>query len=139
MVFCTKCGCKIEPEHAFCASCGTAASRPAGPERAAESTPEEPLPQEEYAVGLGTNSKPPAEAGPPSIDRKTLFANGMLVLTNTDLVLYSNDEQDELMRIPVNTIVSCDRGITKRSLVIKRMTNIEERISKKITGYMSPR
>ena len=48
----------------------------------------------------------------------------MLVLTNTDLVLYSGDEQDELMRISLNTIVSCDRGVAKRSLVVKRMTGI---------------
>jgi len=66
----------------------------------------------------------------PSVDRKTLFSEGMLVLTDEAVILYSHDEQDEIKRIPINMIGACSRGLMKRSLVIDTLTNIDENFDK---------
>ena len=139
MAFCTGCGSQMRGQFAFCPKCGT----PAEPEEPKE--PEEPLPAAESQTrqnGDRTKPEPAASAEPPihakryvpaarpGIDRKTLFADGMLVLTHEDLILYSPDELDELMRIPVAKIASCSRGMMRRSLVVKVLANVEENFAR---------
>lgn len=63
-----------------------------------------------------------------SIDRKTLFEDGMLVLTSTDLILYSSDEKDELKRIPISIIGECSYSMLSRGLVIKKIVNTRENL-----------
>ena len=46
--------------------------------------------------------------------------------THEAVILYSQDGYDELMRVPIERIASCSRGLLRRSLVIKIMINVEE-------------
>lgn len=59
------------------------------------------------------------------VDRKTLFDDGMLVLSPRDLILYTSDEKDELKRIPIRSIQSCGYSTIRRCLLIKRRVNEE--------------
>ena len=61
-----------------------------------------------------------------AVDRKTLFDDGMLVLSPGDLILYTSDERDELKRIPVRSIQSCGYSTVRRCLLIKRRVNGED-------------
>ena len=129
MAFCTGCGGQIQEQFAFCPKCGTAARH------------EEPGPAAEPPSGTDqAKTKPDASAGPcvptarPAMDRKTLFADGMLVLTHEDLILYSPDEFDELMRIPVAKMASCSRGRIRHSLVVKILTNVDENFARHVDG-----
>lgn len=81
----------------------------------------------------------------PSVDRKTRFADGVLVLTNEDVVLYGGDERDEIKRIPIRDIESCKSsaitriviramesgtgGRVRRALVIRKRINMEQNFS----------
>ncbi len=121
MVFCTDCGGLLEDRYKFCPVCGAAVG---GKDR------------QPSAPGPGPTAADSAKSQDiqPVVDRKTLFADGMLVLTHEDVILYSPDERDEIKRIPIARIDSCSRGVTKRSLVIKKMINIEENFAKYVVG-----
>lgn len=67
-----------------------------------------------------------------SIDRKTLFEDGMLVLTSTNLILYSSDEKDELKRILLSIIDECSCDWLRRGLVIKKRVNTRENFNEYI-------
>jgi hypothetical protein len=121
MVFCTGCGSLLKEQYGFCPECGTAAER-----KVSRPPDAGPKPAD---VGLAT----PLDARA-TIDRKTLFADGMLVLTHENVVLYSPDERDEIKRIPIGVIASCSRGMTKRSLILKLMVNIEENFARYVAG-----
>ena len=60
--------------------------------------------------------------------RKTIFDDGMLVLTSSDLILYSSDEKDELKRIPLSIIDGCSYSMLRRGLVVKQRVNAEENV-----------
>ena len=66
----------------------------------------------------------------PSVDRKTLYKDGMLALTHIDLVLYSGDEKDEIKRIPIRSIASCSCGRIRKSLIVKHRVNVQENFDK---------
>ena len=94
------------------------------------------------ADGQGYNNVESPMRDMPSVDRKTRFADGMLVLTNEDVVLYGGDERDEIKRIPIRDIESCKNsaitriviramesgtgGRVRRALVIRRRINMEQ-------------
>ncbi|MCE2508983.1 MAG: restriction endonuclease [Nitrosopumilaceae archaeon] len=133
MVFCTGCGSPLNVRHGFCSECGTAAERGGqGPPDAGPPAHEAPDPAAgPKPAGVDSAKLPDVRA---AIDRKTLFADGMLVLTHENVVLYSPDELDEIKRIPLETIASCSRGMTKRSLVLKLMVNIGANFAKYVDG-----
>ena len=124
MAFCTGCGNPMQEQFVFCPKCGTPKHEESGP--AAES----PSGVDQAGPGPAASAEPYVPAARPSMDRKTLFADGMLVLTHEDLILYSPDELDELVRIPVAKMVSCSRGMMRRSLVVKILTNVEENFAR---------
>ncbi|MBI1657807.1 MAG: restriction endonuclease [Thaumarchaeota archaeon] len=133
MAFCTGCGSPLNVRHEFCPECGTAAERRGqGPPDAGPTVHEAPVPAAGPEQAYMDSAKRPDVRA--AIDRKTLFADGMLVLTHENVVLYSPDERDEIKRIPLDTIASCSRGMTKRSLVLKLMVNIEENFAKYVDG-----
>lgn len=121
MGFCTSCGNKLDDSHRFCGSCGS----PVDP----------PKESETKSVSKTTMPEPPMVQNPPPkeityipdfVDRKTLFDDGMLVLTSKDLILYTSDEKDELKRIPIYTITSCGYSTIRRGLLIKRRINEDD-------------
>ena len=132
MVFCTGCGSPLSVRYEFCPKCGTAA------ERRGQGSPDAGPVHEAPGLAAGPEPANADEAELPdvraAIDRKTLFADGLLVLTHENVVLYSPDERDEIKRIPIEMIVSCSRGMTKRSLVLKLMANIEENFAAYVDG-----
>ena len=92
----------------------------------------------------------------PSVDRKTRFLDGTLVLTNEDVILYSGDERDEIKRIPLRSVASCSTGFVKRmairaiesgtrgrirgALTIRKRENVEENFARhvrELEGKMS--
>lgn len=75
----------------------------------------------------------PEYSGSYSIDRKTLFEDGTLVLTSTDLILYSSDEKDELKRIPLSIIDECSYSMLSRGLVIKKRVNAKEKFDEHLS------
>lgn len=126
MEFCAKCGNKIEDDHRFCPACGTPVSPPV--EDVADTTPHV---LEKTARGPEPGCVTPADSArvlrPDShVDRKTLFEDGMLVLTSENLILYTGDETDELKRIRISSIKSCEYSMLRRGMVVKRRTNEEE-------------
>jgi hypothetical protein len=68
-----------------------------------------------------------------AVDRKTLFDDGMLVLSSRDLILYTSDEKDELKRIPISSIQSCGYSTIRRGLMIKRRVNEEDNFQTMLT------
>lgn len=129
MGFCTDCGNEIEGNHRFCRICGT----PVNPTTESEINPETvkiPKSTPEYF-----ESKPQVKTiyGSDTIDRKTLFDDGMLVLSSRDLILYTSDEKDELKRIPLSTIQSCGYSTIRRGLLIKRRINEEDNFQTMLT------
>lgn len=129
MVFCTGCGSPLSARYGFCPECGTAVERRQEPPDAG---PAHGAPGPAAGPECVDSAKMPDVR--PAIDRKTLFADGMLVLTHENVVLYSPDERDEIKRIPLDTIASCSRGMTKRSLVLKLMANVEGNFAKYVDG-----
>ena len=69
-----------------------------------------------------------------AIDRKTVFDDGLLVLTSQDLILYSSDEKDELKRISLSSIESCSYNMLWKNLEVKRRINEEENFVKYVEG-----
>lgn len=132
MAFCTGCGSPLSVQYEFCPKCGTAA------ERRGQGPPDAGPVHEAAGLAAGPEPTYADSAKPPdvraAIDRKTLFADGLLVLTHENVVLYSPDERDEIKRIPIETIASCSRGMTKRSLVLKLMANVEENFAEYVDG-----
>ena len=61
-----------------------------------------------------------------------MFENGMLVLLPGRLVLYSADEQDEIVRIPVDGIESCRYSIVRRGLEVKYRINGTENLAESL-------
>ncbi len=139
LAFCTNCGRELKDEHKFCPSCGTAAAgseptQTSEPEHTQEraANPPEPIAASapEHMPDVASES-PDAlrQAGSPyMIDRKTLFEDGMLVMTSNDLILYSSDEQDELLRLPVSKIDSCGYSMMRRKLVVKRRVHKDDNL-----------
>lgn len=136
MGFCTTCGNKLGESHRFCGSCGG----PVEPPKESGS----PLPSDDLATGpnIGqSNAEPPLGLKHQArmlydadvIDRKTLFDDGMLVLSPRDLILYTSDERDELRRIPVRTIQSCGYSAIRRCLLVKRRVNEEDNFQALLT------
>lgn len=90
----------------------------------------------------GSNNTVSPTRDVPAVDRKTRFADGILVLTNEDIVLYGGDERDEIKRIPIRDIESCKSsaitrmviramesgtgGRVRRALVIRKRSNMEQ-------------
>ena len=132
MVFCTGCGDLLEDRYRFCPGCGTAVG--GKDQRPSAAKPGTTIPENSTGPGPAAADSSGPQDTQPSIDRKTLFADGMLVLTHEDVILYSPDERDEIKRIPIARIHSCSRGMMKRSLVIKKMTNIEENFARYVEG-----
>ena len=125
MAHCTGCGSHMQEQFAFCPQCGTpAVHQEPGP----VVEPHSSIDQARMEPDASAESHVPVAR--PATDRKTLFADGMLVLTHEDLILYSPDELDELMRIPVAKIASCSRGMMRHSLVVKILTNVEENFAR---------
>jgi len=126
MPFCPKCGHQVEEGHKFCYKCGSQmpSTESKEPEKQEKQIPETkvetPIPVIDPKKSLSTYS----------IDRKTLFDDGLLVLTSSDLILYSSDEKDELKRIPLSIIEGCSYSMLKRGLVIKKKANAEENLSR---------
>lgn len=133
MAFCTGCGNPMQGQFAFCPKCGTPAEpqehRPAA-ESPTRQNDDHAKPEPVVSAEQSMHTKRYVPVTRPGIDRKTLFADGMLVLTHEDLILYSPDELDELMRIPVAKIASCSRGVMRRSLVVKKLTNMDENFAR---------
>ena len=132
MAFCTGCGSPLEYRYKFCPVCGTAVESKDPALSAAEPRPT--VPEDSTGPGPAAMDSSKLQDIQPAIDRKTLFADGILMLTHEDVILYSPDERDEIKRIPIARIYSCSRGLTKRSLVIKKMINIEENFAKYVAG-----
>jgi len=126
MPFCPKCGHQVEEGHKFCYKCGQQMQTTESKElekqgkQIPETKVETQIPVIDPKKSLSTYS----------IDRKTLFDDGLLVLTSSDLILYSSDEKDELKRIPLSIIEGCSYSMLKRGLVIKKKANAEENLSR---------
>lgn len=126
MPFCPKCGHQVEEGHKFCYKCG---SQMPSTESKEPETQEKQIPETKIET-LTPVIDPKKSLETYSIDRKTLFDDGLLVLTSSDLILYSSDEKDELKRIPLSIIEGCSYSILKRGLVIKKKANAEENLSR---------
>ena len=125
MGFCTNCGGRLEDSHRHCGSCGSRVDPPKESESRS-------APRTEVAEPPPVQNPPAKEMNrtPNSVDRRTLFAGGLLVLTPKDLILYTHDGRDEIKRIPVSTIRSCGYSIIRRCLLIKRRVNEDENFQK---------
>ncbi|MDD9809285.1 MAG: restriction endonuclease [Thaumarchaeota archaeon] len=126
MAFCTNCGEALKGKYKFCPKCGGAVEAPAD-QAPADQAPADQAP----ARGTGAPSSS-TDNSPYVVDRKTLFDDGMLVMTSNNLILYSNDERDELLRIPASKIESCGYSMMRRKLVVKHRTNEEEGLERQI-------
>ena len=137
MVFCTQCGEEIKEINRFCRACGTpvkpstekesSMSEISGNELEQISTQSEEKNNTDYETNITVSPKLESfDFSDSSIDRKTQFDDGMLVLTSRDLILYTSDEKDELKRIPITTIQSCSYSTIRRGLLIKRRINEED-------------
>ncbi len=130
MPFCTKCGNRIGNDDKFCFQCGApilvsqSESNELTNQLQDKIEPIRESKMDDTAVSHGVTSSEHSEGY--SIDRKTLFEDGMLVLTSTDLILYSSDEKDELKRIPLTIIDECSYSMLSRGLVIKKRVNAKE-------------
>ncbi|MDE1829721.1 MAG: restriction endonuclease [Thaumarchaeota archaeon] len=149
MVFCTNCGNKLADEHRFCSKCGTAMD-PSTEHEDVNNSPDHntspnlddspiddgfEIPSMSSSVIAGSdetqiqeksyeyNSNEPYSY---AIDRKTLFSDGLLVLSSQDLILYTSDERDELKRIPLSSIESASFNMLWKNLEVKRRINEEE-------------
>ena len=122
MLFCTQCGNKMHDENKFCAKCGTPASPPI------ESIERTELESFKEVISPKHIAQPVPQfiVNENEVDRKTLFDEGMLILTSQNIILYSSDEKEELKRIPISSIESCSYSNIRRSLVIKHRTNEQE-------------
>ena len=61
-------------------------------------------------------------------DRRTMFDEGILVLTPDNAILYSSRTEDELERIPISQIADCSYSSMRRCLLIKKMINMERNL-----------
>lgn len=135
MGFCTSCGTKLEENHRFCGSCGN----PIDPPKESDSIPNNISTSdsidEEIDIKPQLDIKQQIEMYYDSniVDRKTLFDDGMLVLSSRDLILYTSDEKDELKRIPISSIQSCGYSTIRRGLMIKRRINEEDNFQTLLT------
>ena len=135
MGFCTNCGGKLDENHRFCASCGNPVDPPKESNliinncSVSESTDKiidtKPRPDIKQQIEMYYDSD--------SVDRKTLFDDGMLVLSSKDLILYASDEKDELKRISISSIQSCGYSTIRRGLMIKRRVNEEDNFQNMLT------
>ena len=128
MGFCTNCGEALKDKYKFCPKCGLAAKASEDPAGAGgRGAPPDP-------AGAGGRGAPTRAADnlPYMVDRKTLFDDGMLVMTSNNLILYSNDERNELFRIPVSKIESCGYSMIKRKLVVKHRIKEDENYKREI-------
>ena len=123
MLFCTQCGNKMSDENRFCAKCGTPASPPT---ESIEKIESESIKDEIASPKHTAQSVPQFIVNENKVDRKTLFDEGMLILTSQNLILYSSDEKEELKRIPISSIESCSYSNIRRGLLIKRRINEQE-------------
>ncbi|MDE1765827.1 MAG: restriction endonuclease [Thaumarchaeota archaeon] len=149
MVFCTNCGNKLAEEHRFCSKCGTALD-PSTEHEDVHNIPDHnpspnlddsaidddfEIPNTSSSVITGSDETQIQEksyeyrSNEPysyAIDRKTLFSDGLLVLSSQDLILYSSDERDELKRIPLSSIESASFNMLWKNLEVKRRINEED-------------
>jgi len=126
MPFCPECGHNVEEGHKFCYKCG--AKMPKANSEEQTKTETQVLETKKIETSnLVIDLKKSLSSY--SIDRKTLFDDGMLVLTSSDLILYSSDEKDELKRIPLSIIDGCSYSMLRRGLVVKQRVNAEENFS----------
>ena len=130
MPFCTKCGHKLSDEDRFCFGCGFAVSPPTETIKVEQVTPSQATENSAESQVIDNTGAARAKELDYSIsylpDRKTLFEDGMLLLTSNDLILYSSDEKDELKRIPISIIEDCSYSMISRGLVVKKRVNEEE-------------
>jgi len=144
--YCTKCGEKTKEDFRFCRKCGS----PIAPSTESEeqsniqenednfildqSSQYESLSEQNIQDQTTIESKFRTESKDEAyydhysyaIDRRTMFDDGLLVLTSKDLILYSSDERDELKRIPLSYIVDCSYSHLRHSLIVKKRVNVEE-------------
>lgn len=149
LVFCTNCGNKLAEEHRFCSKCGTALD-PSTEHEDVHNIPDHnpspnlddsaidddfEIPNTSSSVITGSDETQIQEksyeyrSNEPysyAIDRKTLFSDGLLVLSSQDLILYSSDERDELKRIPLSSIESASFNMLWKNLEVKRRINEED-------------
>ena len=134
MIFCTQCGDAVGEVHRFCASCGTPVA-PATESRAAaigETADAAPDRLVSGSVAYSRNMTGVYYSGD-YVDRKTLFDDGMLVLTSKDLILYTSDERDELKRIKISHIKSCGYSKLRRGIMVKYRVNEEANFENVLT------
>ena len=135
MGFCTSCGNKLEENHRFCGSCG----HPIDPPKESDSVMSDDsisnsnVEQFDTKPQLDTKQQIEMFYDSYAVDRKTLFDDGMLVLSSRDLILYTSDEKDELKRIPISSIQSCGYSTIRRGLMIKRRVNEEDNFQTMLT------
>lgn len=124
MGFCTDCGNKIEDNYRFCNSCGHPVKPTTESNMSEDSSPN--LNDFNPASEKITTDSFRQINYEDTIDKKTLFDDGMLVLSSKDLILYTSDEKDELKRITLSSIKSCGYSSIRRGLLVKRRINEEE-------------
>lgn len=132
MTFCTQCGDIVGKYYHFCASCGTPVISITESRTAVNEKPTDTISNEFESVAhskdvIGINNSDD------HIDRKTLFDDGILVLTSRDLILYTNDEKDELKRIKISSVKSCGYSTLRRGIMIKHRVNEEDNFQKMLT------
>lgn len=123
MPFCTKCGHEAESDHRFCNKCGFELPGMQETEKS-----ELKIETEKEKIPSDVVVEPKKTLETYSVDRKIQFDDGMLVLTSSDLILYSSNEKDELKRIPISQIDGCSYSMLKRGLVVKKKTSQEENL-----------
>jgi len=139
MAFCTNCGKAVGADHKFCRECGrpTHVTRHDGaePMHAGRHAKNEGMTsggfirdEPEHDNSALDNVMPEHDAKGAendAEDRRTLFEEGVLVLTPENLILYSSRTKDELTRIPISIIADCSYSRLRRCLLIKKMINME--------------
>lgn len=140
MGYCTKCGISLRESNRFCAKCGTPVKpeldydenkQEISNEELSDSSLEQNIQGDSPPIFESTEPKPKFDAYESdhysyAIDRRTLFDDGLLVLTSKDVILYSSDERDELKRIPLSSIADCSYSLLRRALVIKKRVHVDE-------------
>lgn len=135
MRFCTGCGNKLEENHRFCGACGIPIDPPKESDSATDNSSVSDSMNEQIDIKPQLDMKQQIEMfyDSDTVDRKTLYDDGMLVLSSRDLILYTSDEKDELKRIPISSIQSCGYSTIRRGLMIKRRMNEEDNFQTLLT------